>query len=406
MPRGRNPTNISPEDIRRVYLDDPDASIASAAAELGVGMAAFYNALRRHGLPAKSGTRHLPRKPTCPEITNREWLLGKLQEKTAGQLAVELGVRRSTIQRWIARHGLGNAAELRASRAERRAENRDWTRLTAEQIVEAYHDDPEATMASAAKVLGCCIPVLAREMKRLGLTAKDKSRNFVRRTRFPQLNDAEWLKSELTTKSLGQVATELGSTVGNVRHHAYRHGVLIAEPERRVEKIREAIMALIAGGNGDYKHGNYKHGRYAGKKLRVKDSIEIIFDGRAVPEDKTLPMPFAARPRRTNKDGYIDVCVPEHPRARGVGGYVREHRLVMEQYVNRTLEANEIPHHVNGKAGDNRIQNLILTTKRDHHRIHYAESHAAGGLREENAGLREENAALRAEIERLKSGSV
>jgi hypothetical protein len=75
--------------------------------------------------------------------------------------------------------------------------------------------------------------------------------------------------------------------------------------------------------------------------------------------------------RRKDKDGYILIWKPEHPMA-DYHGYIREHRLVMEQKLKRYLTSKEVIHHVNHKKDDNRPENLILLSDgAEHQKIHY-----------------------------------
>jgi len=63
--------------------------------------------------------------------------------------------------------------------------------------------------------------------------------------------------------------------------------------------------------------------------------------------------------RIINSQGYVLIYKPKHPFCTR-DGYVREHRLVMEEHIGRYLEPNEIVHHKNGNIKDNRIENLEL----------------------------------------------
>lgn len=75
----------------------------------------------------------------------------------------------------------------------------------------------------------------------------------------------------------------------------------------------------------------------------------------------------------TKRDGYIYVYAPEHPNAKrngsGGGGYVLEHRLVMEKLIGRYLEKDEDVNHINGNKKDNRPDNLVIVR----HYAHYNE---------------------------------
>lgn len=51
-------------------------------------------------------------------------------------------------------------------------------------------------------------------------------------------------------------------------------------------------------------------------------------------------------------------------------GYVREHRLIMEQHLGRSLRKDEVVHHIDHNKLNNNILNLQLTTLSEHSRYH------------------------------------
>ena len=69
--------------------------------------------------------------------------------------------------------------------------------------------------------------------------------------------------------------------------------------------------------------------------------------------------------RILDKSGYVLVHSPGHPYACSTGGgrkggYVREHRLVMEEKLGRYLRPNEVVHHLDGDRSNNHPSNLEL----------------------------------------------
>lgn len=57
----------------------------------------------------------------------------------------------------------------------------------------------------------------------------------------------------------------------------------------------------------------------------------------------------------------------------GTSRYRQEHRILMEEYLGRKLNKNEVVHHINGNGRDNRIINLKIIKLSKHSRLHASE---------------------------------
>lgn len=66
--------------------------------------------------------------------------------------------------------------------------------------------------------------------------------------------------------------------------------------------------------------------------------------------------------------GYVRVLKPDHPK--NIRGYTYEHRLVIEKYLGRYLQAWETVHHINEIKVDNRLDNLFLCSSQEHSALH------------------------------------
>ena len=74
-------------------------------------------------------------------------------------------------------------------------------------------------------------------------------------------------------------------------------------------------------------------------------------------------------PRIITKRGYVLVLCKAHPNAKSKG-HVYEHRLVVENHLQRFLRTDECVHHKNGDRSDNRLCNLEVLTNSQHMKLH------------------------------------
>lgn len=82
----------------------------------------------------------------------------------------------------------------------------------------------------------------------------------------------------------------------------------------------------------------------------------------AVGERRAGERPLRTSGTWTNAEGYVfERIAPDDPMTTMANnGYVLQHRLVLARYLGRPLTPKETVHHINGRRGDNRIENLQL----------------------------------------------
>lgn len=115
-------------------------------------------------------------------------------------------------------------------------------------------------------------------------------------------------------------------------------------------------------------------GKYCSRKC--SDSITLIKEGQQLSPDtqfKKGQMPenfrgYTFTQSRKASGVYKKIYKPEHPFA-SKQGYVREHRLVMEEQLGRYLTSDEIVDHINMNTLDNRPENLRVMLKKQHDRM-------------------------------------
>jgi len=74
--------------------------------------------------------------------------------------------------------------------------------------------------------------------------------------------------------------------------------------------------------------------------------------------------PYWKGGRYLDSRGYVRLLVV------GTGQYVQEHRVLMEKFIGRKLDINEVVHHKNEIKTDNRLSNLQILDRAEHVRGH------------------------------------
>lgn len=199
--------------------------------------------------------------------------------------------------------------------------NSQW--LT-DQIIK-YHKN----CAQIARELGIANrSAVNRAVKKLGLSDK------VFRTKYPKLSDKKWLEEQLKTKTLVEIAEELGTTPGNVGDRVKRYNLSFAEGNKS-KAVKEGLRKRFPKGRFGETASNWRGGK----------------------------RPFK---------GYVMLYSPKHPYNNQ--GYVFEHRLIIEKKLGRYLKRDEVVHHLNGIRDDNRPENLEVVSRKDHVHRHYVDS--------------------------------
>lgn len=164
------------------------------------------------------------------------------------------------------------------------------------------------------------------------------------------------------------IADKYGVHQVTVRNTLRRWGVPLRSSLRARSPERDARDAAVIA---DYRAG--MKGRDIAEKhgLPSATSLYPILARHGEPR-RHNPAGGAAVPlgtRRVDADGYVVVKVgrtwPFWPpdfagSAGGRGAWVREHRMVMAEFLGRPLDSREQVHHVNGDRQDNRLENLQL----------------------------------------------
>ncbi len=162
-------------------------------------------------------------------------------------------------------------------------------------------------------------------------------------------------------KTIVEISTQSGVPVTTVRRR-----LKSAETVIRTDRTRNSATRMARSGYDPAQLQEWtQQGLTCGEigALLGKDAEQVrrAMARRGVPRGAAKPRPeknaFWTGGVAVDKHGYLLLHRPDHPYATK-GGYVREHRLVMEQELGRYLLPEEVVDHRNGDTSDNRPENL------------------------------------------------
>jgi biotin operon repressor len=310
---------VTKEKLIKLYIDNPDTTLQSVADKLGASRSAVMNAMRRYGLESRN-TAGKP-KVEIFELSDKAWLEQKYinEDLSADNIGKLLNCSETKVLNAIRKHNIIKEVK--------------YPELKDKEWLKKKYVDENLSGQQIGELLGCTKYPVLRALRKHGLGAR------VHSSKYPQLNDKEWLHDQYIAqgKSVKQIANDVGAHVGGV-HSALTHmGIKTRDP-------KEAWAVKFRQGRFGKKAANWQGGRS----------------------------------KSTN--GHIYIYSPEHPYS-NKQGYVMEHRLVMEKAIGRYLAPEEIIHHINMQKQDNTIDNLYLCADNGAHRdIHHSLELAGASL--------------------------
>lgn len=188
-----------------------------------------------------------------------------------------------------------------------------------------------------------------------------------KRFQFDDEQVTAMIDSKMTRR---EIVAELGCSLGSLRGYLRRRGIVAprGRPGRAwpTEDLRQWIEV-----------DGWTHEQVAEQLGCAPQTVGKLCAKHGIQPQRRGPRSGPGHPnwkggRLVEKGGYVLVWTADHPQARQQhrvhgGGYVLEHRLVVEADLGRYLTPDEVVHHKNGDPSDNRLENLeMFATNADH----------------------------------------
>ena len=226
-----------------------------------------------------------------------------------------------------------------------------------------------ASCRELAPLAGVSQQTVARLLVRLGVELRPEGQKVVR------LPVDELRSRYLAGESLSALAAEAGVAYQTIGRRLQRAGVQLRPQYEKTAVHRQKIAAAR---RADISEDELRELHAQGMSCREMEA-RLGWDEEAIRMrliELGLPrLPAKARPEKNyfwqggyavDEDGYILEHRPDHPQATA-GGYVRQHRLVMEKMLGRYLTPEEVVDHKNRDTSDNDPGNLELYPSNGEH---------------------------------------
>lgn len=301
-------------------------SAAAIADEIGCSPSVVIYSLRKHGIPTRSGPRaHMATRHYAEKSCHR--CGAQFQPATPGHIYCSDECRVSGPPK-VANDGRGIVYP--------QLQDREWLRsryetpLPARIIADELGCDTQLIYYWLAKH---DIPRRSNTTRTMGLA--DKACRRCGETFTPASSAALFCSDRCRKQKpyeCGECGTTFWSRVMGLREAEQYYGTPMCSLECKAEARRKWLTGRTSA-------------HLANSKLAG-----------SVPLDGDTP----TRRRTSSEGGYIRIAVsPDYPSAQR-GGWMLEHRYVMEQALGRHLYPTETVHHINGDGTDNRLENLQL----------------------------------------------
>lgn len=134
-------------------------------------------------------------------------------------------------------------------------------------------------------------------------------------------------------ESMRMIATDIGICKDTLSKHLKRNGIHVPSREEAMKHVWKNHTHPMQGKKG-------MRCPVYGKKMSeaTRKKMRPIWD--KIGDQRRYY-------RKKHTGGYVLIYRPNHPAA-DRGGYVLEHRIIMETYIGRLLSQDEIVHHKNG----------------------------------------------------------